>query len=63
MTPLSESSGTVELEIEVKIEMHSRTKLPSNEFTRLTLKGRGPRRTARDPGSSVHGHGSLIGLD
>ena len=29
----------------------SRTKLPPNEFVRLILKARGPRRGARDPGS------------
>ena len=29
--------------------MHSRTKLPSNEFTTLTLKGRDPRRWASGP--------------
>jgi len=55
LTPLSESSGTVELEIEARIEMHSRTKLPPNEFTRLILGGSGQRRGARDPRAPVHG--------
>ena len=35
--------------------MYSQTKLPPNEFTLPTLKARGPRRGARDPGPPVHG--------
>ena len=34
------------------------TKLHENEFTRLTLKTRGPRRGARDPGSPALGPAS-----
>jgi hypothetical protein len=35
------------------------TKLPPNEFTRLILKSRGPRRWARDLGSMVLGPWSV----
>ena len=48
-TPLSASSGTVQLEIGAWVAMYSQTKLPSNEFTRLMLKTQCPRRGARDP--------------
>jgi hypothetical protein len=35
--------------------MYSRTKLPPNEFTRIILKARGPRRGALEQGGPVHG--------